>query len=83
MPPNTHKLTQIYIHERQHKKPGRGVDKFVRVGELLLSADILPQNTMYNNIRYNEPQKLGGGFSPLAPPLSTPLPGGTVILVIP
>jgi len=27
---------------------------------MLLSADILPQNTMYNNIRYDEPQKLGG-----------------------
>ena len=35
---------------------------------MLLSADILPQNTMYNNIRYDEPQKLGG-LQPPSPPL--------------
>ena len=35
---------------------------------MLLSADILPQNTMYSNIRYNEPQKLGG-LQPPSPPL--------------
>ena len=35
---------------------------------MLLSADILPQNTMYSNIRYDEPQKLGG-LQPPSPPL--------------
>ena len=39
---------------------------------MLLSADILPQNTVYSNIRYDEPQKLGG-LQPPSPPLSTPL----------
>jgi len=37
---------------------------------MLLNADILPQNTMCSNIRYDEPQKLGD-FSPLAPPVYT------------
>jgi len=31
---------------------------------MLLSADILPQNTVYSNIRYDEPQKLGGASAP-------------------
>jgi len=35
---------------------------------MLLSADILPQNTVYSNIRYNEPQKLGGLQPPSLPP---------------
>jgi len=40
---------------------------------MLLSADILPQNTMYSNIRYDEPRKLGVRQLPNPPPLSTPL----------
>ena len=35
---------------------------------MLLSADILPQNIMYSNIRYDEPQRLGG-LQPPSPPL--------------
>ena len=31
---------------------------------MLLSADILPQNIMYSNIRYDEPQNWGASPSP-------------------
>jgi len=48
---------------------------------MLLSADILPQNTMYSNIRYDEPQRLGG-LQPPSPPLSTPLMFRSVYFIL-
>ena len=43
---------------------------------MLLSADILPQNTMYSNIRYDEPQKLQVQSVPMV--VLAPLPPGSV-----
>jgi len=53
-------LLQLHQGHRQVCKSGGA--------GMLLNADIIPQDTMYSNVRYDESQKLGGGLQPPSPP---------------